>query len=449
MGEPRLDMDNIRHAAISLPSPQKGELRSIRRARRVATVISVLAIASIVASVWLWQWSGGPPAKAETTTLEAEQYLTIQRQPIFTNLNMVGSIGPARSVAMVAPFDGVISERRKQLGDTVQVGDILLALDAGDVTSQYRTAQSAFLKAQMAVAAMQEWETSADVLRAKRTLAASETSLGALNRQIQDVKGLFDQGIVSRNEYEGLVQQSEVLQSQVESNRQDLKATLQRGSQDNRQLLELDLQNAAAKLNELKQQLSGAKVAAAVPGILTSPPVEKGSEKAQIEPGARVVRGTPLFGIADTTSFVATGAVDEVDVSRIQVGQSASIAMDAIPGQTIPGKIISVSAEAAQQHGSGQPPLFQVRASFMPSSVDQRQAIRFGMSAQISIETYSNPGAIVVSPSVIVDTGGGPHVYLRRSGQDIMTPVLLGATFPQGVEVVSGLEVGDQVRIRK
>ena len=448
MVEPRPDMDKTTHAVISSFGTERKDRGSARHARRVAIGVSVLAIASIAAAVWFWQWSGGPARKADAATTEAGQYLTIQQQPVSDSLNIVGSIGPARAVAMVAPFDGVISEKRKQVGDAVQIGDILLVLDAGDITSQYRTAQSAFLKAQMAAGIMQAWDSSPDVLRAKRTLDASEMSLATLNRQIQDVKGLFDRGIVSRNEYEGLVQQSEAQQIQVESNRQDLQATLQHGNPDNQQLLELDLQNAAAKLNELKQQLSGAKIAAGVPGILTSPPVEKSNEKVQIEPGARVMRGTPLFAIADTTSFVATGQVDEVDVNRLKVGQPASVSSDAISGQSIPGKIFSVSAEAIQQQGFGQSPSFQVRVSFAPETEAQGRAIRLGMSARISIQTYNNPEAIIVPPSAIIDYGGGSQVRMRRNGKDLTVSVLLGSAFPQGVEIVSGLEVGDQVWVQ-
>lgn len=421
--------------------------KPLGRARGLAAGASVMIIASGAAAFWFWQWSGGIPSGSAAAEIGSTSYLSIQRQSVSAELNIVGTIGAARSVGVVAPFDGVISEKKAQVGDAVQVGDILLTLDAGDITSQYRTAQSAFLKAQMAVQTMQKWESSADVLRAKRALEASEASLSILTRQLQDIKALFGQGIVSRNEYEGVVQQRDNQQTQVESNRQDFQATLQRGDADNRQLLELDLQNAADKLNELKQQLSGAKIASAVSGVLTRPPAEKGSEKVSVEPGARVTRGAPLFAIADTTSFVATGMVDEVDVNRIKVGQPATISSDGIPGQRIAGKIVTVSAEALQQQGAGQAPSFQVRVSFVPQITAQRQAIRLGMSARISIQTYANPEAIVVPPAVVTNDGNGASVVVIRGNRKQVVPVSLGETFPVGIEVLSGLMVGDQVSI--
>ncbi|MFS8050684.1 efflux RND transporter periplasmic adaptor subunit [Rhizobium sp. BR 314] len=445
MDEARPNPDSKRGADVRWRTPAAEDGTSARRARGIAVAVSILAIAAIGSALWYWQWSGAITILPDVAQLTAEKFMTIEPQPVSLDLNVVGRIGPVRSVAVVAPFDGVISERKMQVGDAVAIGDVLLVLDAGDITSQYRAAQSAFLKAQMAVRAMEAWESSPEVLRAKRSLEASEQSLASTNRQIHDMKGLFDQGIVSRNEYEGLLQQRDSQQSQVEGNRLDMRATLERGNADNRQLLELDLQNATAKLGELKQQLSGAKIAAGASGILASPPPEKNAERISIEPGARVARGAPLFAIADTTSFVATGMVDEVDVNRIKLGQPVIISSDAISGQNIPGKIVSVSAEAVQLQSYGQPPSFQVRVSFVPENKKQRQAIRLGMSARISIRTYHNLSAVVVPPTAIKNEDGRLRVTVVRGVAREAVAVTLGERLPMGVEVLSGLAVGDTI----
>ncbi|WP_327212744.1 HlyD family efflux transporter periplasmic adaptor subunit (plasmid) [Rhizobium beringeri] len=423
----------------------RNEVRPARRARQMATSASVLVLASAVVAVWFWQWSDFIPLGSPTLDAGTTKLLAVEPRPISTDLNILGTIGPARSVAVVAPFDGVIGEKQAQIGDAVKVGDILLTLDAGDITSQYRTAQSAFLKAQMAVRDIQRWESSTDVLRAKRTLESSETTLATLDRQIHEIKGLFDQGIVSRNEYEGIVQQRDVQLAQVESNRQDLNATLKRGDSDNRQLLQLDLDNAADKVNELKQQLAGAKVAAAVAGVLTSPPTDKSSEKVAIESGARVTRGTPLFAISDTTNFVASGTVDEVDVNKIKVGQTAIVSSDALLGASIAGKIVTISSEATQQRSMGETPTFGVRVSFTPQTEEQRKAAKLGMSARISIQTYANPTAIVVPPTTIIDDPEGPRLSIIRAGERRIVNVSIGETVPDGIEVLSGLLPGDQI----
>ena len=417
-----------------------------RRARRLAVAGTLTGIVAIAIAIWCWQWSGGIPTDVPLQDMGQQPTLTVRVQPISADLNILGIIAPARSITVAAPFDGVISEKRAQIGDTVKVGDILLTLDASDITSQYRTAQSAVLKAQMAVQSMQRWESSSDVMRAKRILEASEASLATLDRQIQEVKGLFDQGIVSRNEYEGIVQQRDTQQVQVESNRQDLQAILDRGDADNRQLLNLDLQNAADKLNELKQKLSGAAIAAAISGVLTRPPADKSNDKVPVAPSGRVAQGTPLFAIADTTSFIAVGTVDEVDVNRIRVGQPVTISSDAVSGAGLTGRIVAVSSEATQQV-FGQTPSFEVRVSFSPQTEAQRRAIKLGMSAKMSVQVYTNPSAIVIPPAAISNDAAGAKIAVLRNGKIEVVSVSLGETFPAGVEIVSGLEPGQQILI--
>lgn len=219
-----------------------------------------------------------------------------------------------------------------------------------------------------------------------------------------------------------------------------------RGNDDNRQLVMLELENAQSRLRDLKQQMAGAKVATAVASILTRPPVnESGAPPVATEPGASVTRGAALFSVADTSTFLVTSSVDEIDVNRVKLGQRVSITSDAFPDHAIEGQVVNVSAEAAGPGNSGRPPSFDIRASFVVEDKELRRAIRIGMSARMTIETYSNEAALIVPPSVIIRSEAGPQVKLQRHGQSLLQPVLLGTTFPEGIEVVSGLSAGDIV----
>jgi HlyD family secretion protein len=189
-----------------------------------------------------------------------------------------------------------------------------------------------------------------------------------------------------------------------------------------------------------------ARIATAVAGILARPPANGNRETPlSTEPGASVTRGAALFPIADTSTFVVTGSVDEIDVNRVKLGQTVNVTSDAFPDHGIKGQIVNVSAEAAGGVNNGRPPAFEVRASFAVENAALRQAIRIGMSARMTIETYSNEAALIFPPLAIINTEAGAHIRLQRNGQTVLQPVLLGATFPAGVEVVSGLSAGDIV----
>ncbi|TWC75766.1 multidrug resistance efflux pump [Rhizobium sp. SJZ105] len=389
------------------------------------------------------------PARASVTGAPQEQTFTLEPQAVLQQLDIAGTVAAGKSVAIVAPFDGVIREKRAQLGEHVSVGDVLVVMDTSEIVSRYRDAQSAYIKAAMAADTIKKWENSPEVLRARRSLEAAKTSLAASERQLVELKALLDQGIVSRNEYDGVVQQRDAQRNTVAGAEDDVTTALERGNDDNRQLVMLELDNTQSRLNDLKQQMAGAKVATAIAGILTRPPTKDSGESPQsTEPGASITRGTALFSIADTSSFTVTGAVDEIDVSRVKIGQTMTIASDAFPGKTLAGRVVSVSAEAAGTRPGGAPS-FEVRGSFTIEDEALRQTIRIGMSARMTIETYTNSSALVVPPAAILKTGSGPHVKVKRNGETLMVPVLLGGTFPAGIEVLGGLNKGDAIVLQR
>ncbi|PPJ49029.1 hypothetical protein C0075_00080 [Rhizobium sp. KAs_5_22] len=425
-------------------APRSEQSSQPRRARLWSALAAGTAIVILTTGVWLWQLRDNIPARS-TNAVRTEQSIVMGPQAVSQQLDILGTIGAGKSIAIVAPFDGVIREKRVQLGDHVSVGDVLVVMDTSDIASRYRDARSAYIKSAMAADVLDRWENSPDVLRAKRSLEEAEMQLDSLERQVTELRALLDQGIVSRNEYDGLIQQRDAQRNTVAGARDDLTATVVRGNDENRQLVMLELENAQSRLNDLKQQMAGAKVATAVAGILTRPPENGNNGQTSIEPGASITRGTALFSVADTSTFVVEGTVDEVDVNLVKVGQPATISSDAFPGETLGGNIVSVSAEADLSKTGTRAASFAVRASFAIDDEALRQAVRIGMSARMMIETYTNRAAMILPPAAIIKDGAGALVQVQRNGKSMNVPVLLGETFPAGIEITRGILAGDVV----
>lgn len=428
--------------ALAKPAPGQ----SIRRARNLAAVFVALPL--IVLGVGFW-YSQPDTAELSASTEKApvtQNWILVQPRAVSADLDVVGTIAPAKSVPVLVPFDGVIKEKPVELGDQVKPGDVLAVLDTTEIAERYRDAQSTYLKAAMAAKELTNWEKSADVQRAKRELALQEGVLARLNRRVLELRALEDQGIVSRNEYDNLREQQEFQIAVVAGAEDELKVTLDRGNQSNQELLKLDLENAKARLSHLQQQMAGAEIVTTTAGILIRPPESsQGSASVQMEAGVVVSQGNPIFSVADTDSFVVIGLVDEIDINKVQLGQSVSIEIDAIGGPDLTGKITGVSAETANKETFSSAPSFEVRASFSPSDETLRQSIRVGMTARMRVQTYSNPNALIVPPQVIRNYDTTPIVRTQLNGEVRDIPVLLGRTFPEGIEIVSGVSSGSKV----
>jgi HlyD family secretion protein len=424
--------------------------KSVPRSAKTIFVGFGLGIALLVA---VWHWLPIPGHQSTTMGGDRspeEKTFRIRSVPTIRQITLRGTVGAGRAVPVLMPFDGVIGDMKVQFGDHVNSGDILFILESNEIETRLRDARSGVLKAAMALEVLENWDTSPDVVHAKRSLEAAETSLAKLEHQVGETKVLFDRGIVSRNEYDSLVQQRDGQKLAVAGAEQDLNAALKRGAIDKRQVAELELENAKAKLVETQRQFDGATVRAPSSGILLRPPVQTTTSptSAFVDTGARVQRGQVALMVADLASLIVSGKVDEIDINHVRIGQAVSITSDAFPALSLSGRIISASAEA-DQDASGRAPTFNVRAGVSSLNDDARSTIRIGMSASMTIDLNENPAAIVVPINSVQRQASGATVKIidQKTGIAHEQPVTLGATTPTGIEITSGLTSGDVLLI--
>lgn len=437
----------VASAALPPIADRLAKIGAPSRVRRAAAGACAAAIVVPTGLAWLWGAPRFGPDALRAVQPVAERTFTVAPVAAAAFVTLAGTVGAEKTVPVAAPFDGVIREVRTQIGDVVQAGDPLVVMDDGEIATRVREVQAAFLKTSIAADLLDRWADSPEVIRAKRSLESAEAGLALAERQVTETKRLFDRGIVSRNEYDGLVQQRDTQRKAVASAGMDLQTTLARGDANSRRLAELDLQNTRSRLTDVMVQADGKVVRAPIGGILSHPPVSRQDNRPAIEiaSGVRVSRGQALFAVADTATLVVAGHVDEVDVNRIRIGQPVAISSDAFPGEPIPGRLIGISAEADAARGGSRAPSFEVRAAF-PRDAGHGQ-IRLGMSARMRIEIASNPQAIVVPIEAVGDPTTNPVVRVRdpASGEHRPRQVRLGVTQQQGIEILSGLRDGDIV----
>jgi HlyD family secretion protein len=423
---------------------------AVPRARKVIIAGCVLG-AILLAAGWHWLPRPGSPSSSDRgTSPAAAKTFRVKPGLSMSQLSIRGIVGAGRAVPVPIPFDGVIREMKAQFGNRVGAGDILIVMDSDEIEIKLREARSGLLKAAIALDAMNHWETGPEVSRAKRALEGAQTTLLKLERQAGDTKVLLDRGIVSRNEYESLVQQRDAQKLTVTGAQQDLADALKRGSADGRQLAELDLENAKAKLAETQRQFDGATIRAPTSGILLRPPLANATTAAPtlVDNGTHVQRGQTALMIADLANLIVSSKVDEVDINRIRIGQGVSITSDAFPELSLSGRIVGGSAEA-DQDSSTRVPMFNVRAIIAEPGDAAQNVIRIGMSARMTINVDAKQDTIIVPIAAVQRGASGPMVRVIDAQTETQQDryVTLGATTPSGIEILSGVESGDVLAV--
>lgn len=248
---------------------------------------------------------------------------------------------------------------------------------------------------------------------AERNLEAENLRLEKSRRNYNRLKELFDREFVGEQEY---------LDAQT-----DLR------------LAELNLEIAQTRLEDAAEDLSKTTIRAPHDGVITRMDVVEG----QVISGATSVsNGTELITIAQLDELYMEASINEVDVEKLKIGQSALLRFDAIPEFEVEGQI-SVIAPSARRDGDVR--VFPVKVIF--EVADNR--VRPGISATVEIPIDSVEDAVSVLLSAVFNNDGKSTVYVQNADGWERREVTVGINDLQHVEVLTGLESGESVALSR
>lgn len=143
---------------------------------------------------------------------------------------------------------------------------------------------------------------------------------------------------------------------------------------------------------------------------------------------------TTLATIYDMSAYTFKMAIDETDISKIQVGQRVEITADAIPGETFGGTVTNISLEGSSQGGVSTYPV--------TVTLDNTEKLLPGMNINAKIVIGSASGALCIPADALMRDN---QVYVK---DDSVTEAK--GEVPAGfraVTVETGLINGDKVQI--
>jgi len=145
-----------------------------------------------------------------------------------------------------------------------------------------------------------------------------------------------------------------------------------------------------------------------------------------------------VLGIGDV---LVNASLPEAALSRVRVGQDADVTFDSLPGRTFKAKVTDIPPAASTVQN-----LVTYVATITLAQPDP--TIRPGMSAHIAIYTLRKDGVLLV-PSLAVQSyqGGQIVMVVQADGKTVQTPVQVGVSDDQNIEIVSGVSEGQTVAL--
>ena len=301
----------------------------------------------------------------------------------------------AHNTTMASKISGYVDSIPVQDNARVSAGDVIATIDAGD----YRLAVDA---ARDKVATQQ---TTGD--RIGRQIIAQGANVDQAKAQIISAQANSKKMQLEFDRQQALAVQkfaSQQTLEQAEANRDQAVAAVQSAqaaidaAKDNLDVLSAQQQEAARTLEELKtaqaqaeRNLSFTVIHAPVDGVFSNRAVQTGD---YVQTGQRIASLVPLSDVYIDANF------KETQLARIRPGQAVSISVDALPGDTIEGRVASLSPASGSVFSLLPPD----NATGNFTKIVQRLPVRIEVPANIAVQHLLRPGMSVV---VKVDTRPG------------------------------------------
>ncbi len=361
--------------------------------KRIIIILSAVVVLAVVVVSISMSGNGDMGVAVQTAYVGAEK--------IVETVNATGVIQPQIKVKISADVAAKITSLAVDEGDWVEEGDLLVQLDRE--------------------------KFGAAVERAEANLRASEANANLVRQN--EIKAEKDYNRTEELFSKNL--ESQAVLDQVFAAYQVEKARHQSSLEQ--------VDQARATLKEAKDNYSKTTIYAPMTGTIS----ELNKEVGEIALGSQFQEDV-IMVVSNLTGMEALVDVDENDIVSIQLGDSATIEVDALPDFKFKGVVSEManSAKITAEGSAEQKTEFEVKIAI----VDPGEKLRPGMTASADVVTEVREGAVVVPiQSVAVRTPqqlnsqGAESVEVDSVDQQTYTPDSDG--FVQVVFVVEDDEV--------
>jgi len=158
----------------------------------------------------------------------------------------------------------------------------------------------------------------------------------------------------------------------------------------------------------------------------------------QAEVGALAQTGQKLLSIVDNSNIFVDCSVSEQDIGQIVMGMPTNISIESL-GKSYTGKIVYISPAMDTSTQS-----FTIRIAL--DNLDN--SIKTGMFARTNIDVVLRPQTLFVPKEAVLSTNGKDRVFVVDGDSKVTERVVkLGLRNDKGVEILSGINEGEQVAV--
>ncbi len=366
----------------------------------------------------------------------------VAQTTIVETVSATGKIQPEIEVKISSEVSGEVIALTVKEGQQVKKGDLLVRINPDLYES--------------------------GVNRSVASMSTTKAGLTQADAQVKEAKAsydrsktLFDKGIISRAEWDKAVSTYEVAKA-------------------NKQSAYFQVQSASATVTEARDNLGRTTIYAPADGTISLLNIELGERVL----GTQQMTGTEILRIANLNNMEVEVDVNENDIVKVSIGDSAKIEVDAYMKREFKGIVTSISNSASAALTADQVTNFKVKVRILKESYqdllkgkpENYSPFRPGMTATVDVITKRKESIIAIPISAVVikdDTtsvkkdivaelekeeqekkGTAPKsdkkyecVFVKVGDKAKLRVVKTGIQDDTNIEIISGLKPGEEIII--
>ncbi|TQV88724.1 HlyD family efflux transporter periplasmic adaptor subunit [Aliikangiella coralliicola] len=348
------------------------------------------------------------------------QIAKVEKGNLQRDVAVQGRVVAANSPTLFAPSNGTISLRVKA-GEKVNQGDLLAVIDSPELKNQYEQQKNQLEELELEYE-RQKIQIKTALLDNQQRIEMAKVDLELAQKNIQRAELNIEMKVISQVDYE--TQHAELEKIKLQHKHAIQNAKLQKENYEfELKARQFQMERQKYVVADLERQVNELELTSPITGVIGSLMVDEKDSVSQ---------NSELLTLVDLTAYEIEVSIPETYADDLGVGLATEVTLE---GKSYVGELAAISPEVTNGQVSG-------RVKFVdsvPQGLRQNQRI----SSRILIESRND--VLKVRRGSFVETGGGSIAFVLEGDVAVKRPIQLGARSINEVEVISGLDVGEEI----
>lgn len=352
---------------------------------------------------------------------------TVKQEQVFQVSELSAVLQPWEEAVVSFEVAGRIVEMSRKEGDAVQAGDLLAQVEDQDYELQVAASSAVVQQSAANLSKVQNGAREQEIAQAKLLVEKAKIAYQKAKDDYQRIEKLYQEKAVSQSDFENVQNGLNLAQKDLENAEQAYSLIVQGARAEDQELTQAAYQQAVISREAAAATLGKTQLRSPITGTVLGKLSSVGN---------LVSPGTPVYRVGNIDWLKVVLPVPDREIAAWQPGETISFDLY---GQTRDGEVVKIY------------PMTNANTGTIGVEVKIPNPAHDWFAGQIVKATKKLEGktGIFVPVEAVLSRGQeDAHVFLYQEGKAVKRSVTIGQLVHNKLEILSGLQVGDQVIVK-